>query len=82
MLFLNKIKRHTFFKGKTETYSEEYTLSLADISDKYANAPESSMTRIKFLEPIGIPELGEDQFVVFHLSPIWYQFHQHFTSSF
>ncbi len=23
------------------------------------------------MDPIGIPELGEDQFVVFHLSPIW-----------
>ena len=69
----NKLKSHIFFsfEGKTETYSEEYTLYLADISDSYANAPQSSIKRINFLEPIGIPELGHDQFVVFHLSPIW-----------
>ncbi len=65
-------KYHIFvFEGKTETYSEEYTLYSADISDNYGNAPESSLKRINFLDPIGIPELGEDQFVVFHLSPIW-----------
>ena len=56
------------FTGADRTYSESYTYYLTNMAD---NIDENSLSRVDFLEPIPIPDLGSDQFSMLRFSQIW-----------